>query len=283
MTNFIIAADSACDLPIEYTSQNNVKILNGRYFLRGREYIENENNLSPNDFYREIKEGNACSYSFINVTALKEFFCEYLKEGKDILFISASSKNSKTYSCALTAAQIAAEDFPKNKVYVLDSKSISAGEGLVVDFSVKMRKKGAGANETYENLLKITEKLESFVACGGIDYFVANKRLPKVSNVFFKNSIPIFSFNENGEFTPIVKAKNKQHAINFLLEQLFKDELPRENEIYISHGNCPGEALAFSNLIKEKQPAADIKTLCAGAALGSIVGADSLGIFFIKK
>ena len=76
-------------------------------------------------------------FSFTNSASSRQSAWEMntisiLQAGNDILHICFSSGLSSTYQNVLIAVEELKKEFPERKIYMLDSKCASSGEGLLV-------------------------------------------------------------------------------------------------------------------------------------------------------
>lgn len=144
--SFVITSDTTCDLPKNYTSENNIDIIPLYYNLDDVIYGD-EINLSPEEFYTQMRSGKMPTTMACNPDTTARCFRKHLEAGEDILHIAFSSALSSSYNtCAVTAKELS-EEFPERKIIVIDSLSASMGEGLYVYKAVEMHKKGHTIDE----------------------------------------------------------------------------------------------------------------------------------------
>ena len=116
--------------------------------MDGTEYADDLGQSIPFDeFYQRIADGAEPTTSQVNVQQYIEFFESFLKEGKDILHIVFSSGLSGSYNSACIARDTLSEQYPDNKIYLVDSLAASSGYGLLVDTAADMRDSGKSAEE----------------------------------------------------------------------------------------------------------------------------------------
>lgn len=70
-----------------------------------------------------------------------ERFKEFYDKGYDIVYCGIGSDLSGTYNSAL----IAASEFDKNRIFLIDSKNLSSGIGTLVLKACKLRDMGKSA------------------------------------------------------------------------------------------------------------------------------------------
>ena len=121
-----ITADSTCDIPQEIREKNNIEIIPFGVML-GEELKHDGVDVFPQDLYDYAdKTKELPKTSAINQAEYEELFERKTKEYDIVIHFSLSSEISSAYN----NAKIASEKF--QNVYVVDTKSLSSGSGLIV-------------------------------------------------------------------------------------------------------------------------------------------------------
>ena len=99
--------------------------------------------ISPKEFYERMQAGALTNTAMVQPYMAKEAFEEKLKEGYDVLYVGFSSALSGTYAgCARVIAELAGK-YPDRKIAAVDSLNASAGEGLLLWYTIQKRDEGA--------------------------------------------------------------------------------------------------------------------------------------------
>lgn len=85
--------------------------------------------------------------SQITPFVFEENFRAYLEKGSSIIYIAFSSALSQTYNNALIARDIIMNENPKADISVIDSRSATVGQGLLVFYASEMHKQGKTKEE----------------------------------------------------------------------------------------------------------------------------------------
>ena len=143
MRDYKIISDCTCDLDDEYVKGLDVDIIPMDVTMEGRqfEHYLDFRNCGFKEFYDCLNKGDVASTSQINPAKYLNYFEPYLEKGLDILYVCFSSGLSSTYSSAILAANELNEKYT-NKVYVVDSKGASGGEGLLLIAACKNKNEG---------------------------------------------------------------------------------------------------------------------------------------------
>lgn len=113
--------------------------------------------LSPAEFYEKLIEGNELpTTSQVSPYAFEEAISKAIEAGETPIVITVTSKLSGTYN----SARIASLQFDE-KVYLVDSENVCAGEQILVEYALRLIEEGKNA----EGLL--AQQIEN---AGGVDY-----------------------------------------------------------------------------------------------------------------
>ena len=141
MSNIVITSDSTSDLSIELKERYNINVLPLGVTLGDKAYKDGVD-ITPDDIYaHHAKTGELPKTTAANVDECINFFKKFTDEGKTVIHFSISSTMSSTYN----NGRLAAMEF--DNVYVIDSKNLSTGEGLLVIAAAEMADEGLEAKE----------------------------------------------------------------------------------------------------------------------------------------
>ncbi len=282
--DYIISTDATCDLTIEKQKELNVKILDMIYFVDGEPYGGANGRLELSDFYEKMRQGSKTSTSMVNEMDAEEYFLNLLKEGKDILHIAFSSGLSGTFNCVERVARNL-NAHHKNKIYVIDSKNGSTGEGMVVEYAAKLKAEGKSIQENLEHLSEKIDNFNAYFTVQDLKYLVAGGRISK-STAFIGNVLqikPIIHANEKGRLEQCGKTIGEKKSLFMLVDKVKQKFEEVYNKIYVSHANCKENALFIINKIKALFPAANVALGEIGPVMGSHCGPGTVAVFFMGK
>ena len=286
MSNFILFADSTCDLSKDIIDKLDIKYIGLSCTLKGETYTEDcGETLSYKEFYRILREENEMpTTSQVNAYRFKEAFEPYIKENLSVIYIAFSSALSGTYNSSLIAKEELLEEYPNADITIIDSKSASTGLGLLVYYAGIMRQEGKTKEEIAtwieENKLKVCH----FFTVDSLDHLKRGGRIsPTAAAIGSLLQIkPVLYTNDNGELKNFAKVKGRKKAIRALYEK-FENHVvnPEEQVIFISHGDCLEDAEALAKMIKDNYTVKDIIFNYVGSTIGCHTGAGVLTYFFL--
>lgn len=140
-----IACDSSADLGRDFYEKHNIPVIPYTIVLGDENYLDNVTITVP-EIYQYVKDTkNLPKTSATNEFTFEEFFEKEKCEDGLILF-NLSSQMSCTYNNANNASK------KFEKVHVVDSESLSTGNGMLVRYAVELSEKGCSFEEIVEKV-----------------------------------------------------------------------------------------------------------------------------------
>ena len=280
-----IVTDSNCELSKEYVVENNIHVVPFSFQVSGIEYEDNfGRELSYLEFYRKLRNCEVSSTTQITPFTFEEIFDEYVTEGYAVIYFGFSSALSETFNCAQIARNTIISRNKNADITVFDTRSASAGQGLLVHYAADMIKKGSTKDEIvdrleilrmYENTLFIVDNLEHLKRGGRIS--ATNAALGYLLEIK-----PILELNYEGKIVVADKVRGRKKSIKHLSDKF--GELASEKEsqtVFIHHADCVGEAEFLKTLITKEYKIKEIYINEMGPVIGSHAGPGSIAIAFV--
>jgi len=286
MNEYVIFADSSCDLSAEMLEERGVPYasLSFRFDNSGEEYTNKGMNIK--DFYDKMRAGGVAKTSATNSETFAIEFEKILNEGKDILYIGFSSGLSTTYNSARIAAEQLKTSYPDRKIIVVDTLAASAGIALLIDMVISKKNEGASIEEAAkfaeDNKMRICHWFT-------VDDLVYLKRGGRISPAaaFFGNMIgikPVLHVDNEGHLVNVLKVRGRKMSVATLADKYGELADDEGNKIvYISHGDCLADAEELGRIIKEKYGAETKLITNVGTVIGAHSGPGTLALFFVGK
>lgn len=277
-----ITSDSTCDLSPELIEKYDIDIL-PLYVSLGEETKKDGLEVVPEDIYAHVdKTGKLPKTSAPNLTDLIELFEKWHNEGYAIVHFSISSDFSSSYH----SATIAAEEV--GNVYVVDSRNLSTGQGLVVLTGADLAAEGKSAEEIKAECDKMTAKVEASFVVDSIDYLRMGGRCSSVA-ALGANLLKLKPCIEvrDGKMVSAKKYRGKieKVIIDYVCDRLKGRDDIVKNRIFITHTKCDKKVVKeVESKIRELYPGFnEILETTAGCTVTSHCGPNTLGILFIRK
>lgn len=288
MNDFILSTCSTADLTKEHFEARNIRYVCFHYFLDGKQYTDDlGQTMSAADFYKAMTEGADTSTSQVNVSEYLAYFTALLSEGKDVLHIALSSGLSGSVQSARTAAEMALEQFPDRKLYVVDSLAASSGFGLLMDKLADLRDGGYTIDQLRDWVEENKKKLSHWFFSSDLTFFVKGGRVSKTAGVVggMLNICPLLNVDHEGHLIVRKKVMGKKKVIHEIVARMVETAEGRTEyggKCYISHSACYADARAVADLVEAKFPklSGKVEIYDIGTTIGSHTGPGTVALFF---
>ena len=288
MRDYVIVTDSACDLPADILNENNIDVI-GMELLVGKDsytHYPDYREISIEKFYEELRANKMPKTTQIATGKYVEFFTTFAKQKKDILYICLSSGLSATFQSANLAKTIVLEDYPKCRIYILDTKTASLGEGYLVLLANINKNKMMNIEENYTDIEKVKYNIQATFTVSDLMYLFSGGRLSKTSALVGTalKIKPLLKINDEGKLVSFAKVRTRRLSVKKLVKYLDENiiVIPNQN-IFIVHSNCQAEANDLYEVIKEKYPNIKITISFLGPVIASHTGEGLIGLIYAGK
>src|ERR1700722_14131680 len=162
-----IVTDSACDLTDDLVKQHDVIVvpLTIRF---GAEEFEDRTELAPDEFWRRCQgKGALPETAAPSPGTFMAAFTQAADEGASSVFcLTISSKLSATYASAVTAA----ETFTAIPVRVIDTRSVTMGQGLMAIAAAEEAADGMDLDDLFAASADRMDRVRVYGVLGGLEF-----------------------------------------------------------------------------------------------------------------
>ena len=283
--SYYITTDATCDYPQDLPQFDKFEIIPMTYTIGDTEYgIDKQ--LSGKEFYDTIRNGAMPTTSLITSYFATEFFRPILQAGNDLLHICFSSGLSSTYQNIVNAIDELKAEFPERKIYMLDSRCASSGEGLLAYYALKARENGMSIENNYNETLKRRDKLCHYFTPDDLFHLMRGGRVSKTAAIAgsLLQIKTMLYVNIDGKLSTIDKIKGRKKALLSLISHMQDKMIAEENDvIIIVHADCPDEVEFLKEKVIEKTGITTIISNYIGPVIGSHTGPGTMALVFVGK
>lgn len=276
-----ITADSTCDLTPELLERYNIELLPLSVIL-GDKALKDGLEVTPDDLYRYVAStGNLPSTSAISVGEYQERFAALSVQYDAVIHINISAEFSSCYQNAC----IAAGEF--ENIYVVDSRSLSFGHGLVAIEAALAARRGLSAPEIVAYLNDLTGRVEASFILDQLAYMVKGGRCSAVT-ALGANLLKLKPCIEVKDGKMGVGKKYRGTLTKVLTEYVRdrldgRDDLICDRIFVASSSEMPEVIDGLREAVKTYAPFTEILEARAGCTICSHCGPGAFGILFIRK
>jgi len=276
--NIRIVTDSTCDLPQEIVSQQAITVI-PLYINVGEESYLDGINLTRTEFYAQLPSYfPAPKTATPSIETFIEAYEHLADEGTQAIL---SIHISESLSATVNSARIAAEQFTRIPVTVLDSSQLSLGTGFLVEKAAQMAHAGKTMEEIVSTLQNLMKRTYVFASLKTLEYLRRSGRM----------NFAIAKFGEILQIKPLLhmnmgtatahRTRTQKRATERLLAWL-AEYAPYE-KLAVLHAGVQKEAEALYEQARSFFPQGEVSIVQITPALGAHLGIGALGFACISK
>lgn len=285
--DYEIITDSAANLTYELIKKYNIRSISMKYAVGVEEYdtnFDSDDDKWIKDFYKSLRDKKQITTSCINSSVFEKLFTEVLESGKDFIYLAFSSGLSKTCHIAEEVISNLREKYPERKMYLVDTLAASFGEGLLVDYAARQREEGKTLDEVYEwqerNKLHLCHQFT-------VDDLFFLKRGGRVSAATaiagtMLGIKPVLHVDNDGHLINVDKVRGRKQSLIALVDRMEKTAFtPKNQRVFIGHGDCLEDALFVKKLVHDRFGTNDFEITYINPIIGAHSGPGTLALFYL--
>lgn len=276
-----ITSDSTCDLSPEQLEQYNIRLLPLYVSMDGKT-LRDGVDVKPDDIYAHVSAGGSLPQTAaVNLADYVRAFTELSKKNDFVIHVCISLD----FSCCYQNAKLAAADF--DNVYVIDSRNLSTGHGLVVLEAERMAREGMAPDDIVAALHDLTGRVEASFILDRLDYMKKGGRCSAVT-LLGANLLRLRPCIEVRDGKMGVGKKYRGSFDKCVCEYI-TDKIGNRSDlelrrVFITHSGVSEESVQKAvETVQKLQPFEEICVTRAGCTVSSHCGPGTLGVLYIRK
>lgn len=276
-----IIIDSTADLTPDI--KNRMTVIPLTVHFGEEEYIDGVT-IDHKAFYEKLVESDVLpSTSQATPASFEPIFEEVVKAGEQAVVITLASALSGTYQSAM----IAAADYPEN-IYVVDSKTVAIGTGILAELALQLADSGMEAKEIARRITQERENVRVVALLDTLEYLKRGGRISKT--VAFAGGIlsikPVVSVKD-GQIIMLGKARGSKQGNNLLVTEIGKaGGVDFDKPLLLGYTGL-SDALLCKYIDDSKAlweaGANALRTTIIGSVIGTHAGPGAIAVAFFSK
>ncbi|MHB8076258.1 DegV family protein [Desulfosporosinus fructosivorans] len=274
MKRIALVTDGTADLTDDIVKDCDIHVVPLKVRFGNQEYSGQE--LSSEEFYRRLAEEDKLPKT--SQPSPEEFGCLYAKlmeEYHEVISVHISSALSGTFN----AAHLAKEKF-KEKIHIVDSKTLSLGMGLMLIEAAKNIKEGRDVAWILDNLVKARKNIETLFTLNTMEYLQKGGRIGRVQGFMgsLLNIKPIIRVGDDGVYQTYGKVHSQKKALDSVV-QAFRElaEGRKPIGLVIVHGAAHQAGLYLKETMENAFQLQTIAFTQVGPVIGVHTGPGTVG------
>lgn len=283
--SYTLFVDSGSNLPARKLKELDIHVIPFTYEIDGvvSQCPKYPDGFDGHHYYTRLKEGAQVKTSLINSDTFYHAFLPEVQTGNDVMYVGISSGISGTIQSAVMAAETLKEEYPDQRVQIVDSLGAGLGTGLLACKAADYRNNGLNVEQA---AIKLNYDRDNLCEYFTVDDLIFLKRTGRVSGVTATIGTmlqikPMLRGNEDGKIVICGKIRGRKRAITELSNIYAKKVVGAEYQrIAISHGDCLDEAKKLAEKLSEIAKPKELILSMHEPLTGAHVGPGMLAVFF---
>lgn len=282
MKKVAIIADTTCDLSLELRERYQIKTFPLHIHLGDKEYSDGVD-ISPDDIYRWSDENKATpKTSAVSPAEATDILTAALEEAESVICFCISDQMSSTGNVLRLAVQ---ELEVEERVFVVDSKSLSTGIGLQIIEAAVLAAQGMEAADIVKEVLSMQGRVRASFVVDTLTYLYRGGRcsgLAALAGSALKLH-PLIAVVD-GKMMPGKKYRGKiERVIIDYVKDMEADLVnAKADRVFITHSGCEEEIVeAVKAELASLNRFEEILVTRAGSVITSHCGPGTLGVLYI--
>ena len=233
--------DTASDLPDSAVFEHGVGLVPTQLILDDRVY-QDRLEVTSAEFFERLRQGADASTSQPSPQAFEEAYRDALRSADHVVAVVLAKALSGTFASAEGAAKRVAPD----RITVVNSRSASLGEGLLVLRGVELAAAGWAPDAIAAELQRVRDRSGAFFTVDNFERLVRSGRVGRVRAWLGArlNVKPIMTLTQDGTIEPAGRARGRPAVRERILALLENALTPRPAALRLGvvHADLPGFA-----------------------------------------
>jgi DegV family protein with EDD domain len=273
-----IVADTTSGLPREMLKKLGIPLI-PQIVVFGEDSFRDDTELDTATFLQKLKVSPVLPKTSAPPPALYHpVFEQALRDGQDVIVVAPSAKVSGT----VRSAEVAAQDFPKLKVVVVDTRTVAGTLADLVLLAHTWAQEGADIDTIVSRLNEWIPRGHIFFLVNTLEYLQKGGRIGGAKALLGEmlQVKPILCVKD-GQVEPFEQQRTKRRALARLLE-IVEEQCPKSAEAHLSvmQADAAGEAGYLAAELRTRMNVASIPIYELPPAIVTHGGPGALAIGF---
>jgi DegV family protein with EDD domain len=270
-----VVTDSACDLPTAVAEDLAIEIVPLTIRFGDEEFVDRRD-LSPSEFWARCANSPLLPETAApSPGAFEQAYRAAADQGAEgVVVVTLSGEVSATIQAAELAAQAVQGDIP---VRVIDSKSVSMAQGLVVIAAAEHAAGGKGIDDVAGAASDMIPRIRLYGALDTLENLKKGGRVGSAQALLgsMLSIKPIVELRD-GKVEPESKQRTRSKALAYLVEKIREANIEK---LAVLHGSAP-DLEEFLDMVAAVYPRDDIIVGEVGSVVGTHAGPRVMGVGF---
>lgn len=276
-----IVTDSTCDLSRERQEALGVEVVPLSVHFGEESFLDGVD-LTNEEFYRRLRASETLpTTAQVNPEEFARRFQAHVDRGGEVVGLFIASELSGTCQSAMIARDMVDEDH----IFVVDSKTVTFGLGLLVEMAARLRDRGLSAREIAEELEKLKERLRFYAVVETLKYLKMGGRISGAAAVVggMLGITPILDIRD-GVVQAAGKSRGRKGAYQWMEKRIAAEPVDTSLPVSFGHADAPQVMAECEAYFQALIPGMEALESSIGSVVGTHAGPGCAGIaYFVKE
>lgn len=275
-----IVTDSACDLPETVIRAHGIHVV-PLSLVYDERVLRDGIDIDPDTFVERLRRAEHPSTSQPPPAAFWDVYQKALDDGEAVLGVILAAALSGTYGSAQTAARR-----EERGIHLMDSRSISVLQGLLVMKAAELAELGWDPAEIIEELHRIRDRSSIYFTVDTFDRLIASGRVSR-GRAWLGSLLdikPILGIDASGAAIPISKVRGYDALLPKVLE-LLEEQIgdAKEFRFGVVHVDAPDTAEEIRTALLDRFGERDVLVSPATPVIATHIGRKAWGLAYMVE
>lgn len=233
------------------------------------------------EFYTKMKEGLKPKTSLVNPGLFMELAEEEVKKGNEVIYVTLAESISGCYQSACMVASQLNEEYKREAIKIINSKTASFGEGMIALYAEQLAKNGKNLEEIYKETLDYVDCVRSEFTVDSIKYLAQTGRVSKIAAAIANvlSIKPLLYGSEEGKIEVTSKCRGRLNALRTIANQVIEYIKDKVKKVIIAHCDALDDAKRIQVMLNEAG-INDVEMYYYDLVTGAHVGPGTIAVFY---
>jgi DegV family protein with EDD domain len=282
-----VVTDSVAQVPADITAQLKIQVVPSTLILNGQKYQDGVD-LVPNELYRRMREEQILVQTTSPpVGIFYQTFLDLIRdEVREILYIGLSSGMSATFSAAQSGARLVLDEFPDQKIILLDSRKATMAQGYIAIEAARLASQGATLPQVVARAEQVRKQTGLVATLETLEYLARGGRIGKIAYLLGAavKILPVVTIGEDGMVAPVSIGRSHEGTLKSMIKYVAQQTQGSQTlHLAIMQADAQQRATRLRDLAIERLSPVDIIMTDFTPVMGAHAGPGLIGIAYFYE
>lgn len=274
-----IITDSTCDLPAEIIERYGIRVMPMSITFGEESYADGET-ISLDKFYTRLQAGEFPKTSYPPLGRFVQALDEEMAAGNEVLIITLA----RTLSGCYDSVKMLLEEYPAERVAVVDSQAATMTQGAVVLEAARLVEGGIGYAELKNAMPAIVQRAMGYGVINNLTYLARGGRISGTAAALATalNIKPVINICEDGSLEVCQKVRGMSKGLSWIANRIRQDSTDfSSTTLFVGYVLQREAAEQLVDRLRKEMTLGEVIIAPIGPTVGTHLGPGVVGLFYV--